>query len=156
MKDYDIHIDGGSEVTLFGTEDDTIVVPASVKFDTDHDQADIDIKGKSIVKIGIPKQAEHIELNVKDATLKISNLTYKRIEIDAKGSLVIDLEDAEGAIDVNMVGGEAEMRVPKGYKFNVREEGKKNKLVYNMPVTVNTDNVIELNGKDSVLKIIEK
>ena len=45
MKDYDIKIKKAAEATLFATDNDTIVVPSKVKFDTDRDQADIDIDG---------------------------------------------------------------------------------------------------------------
>ena len=154
MKDYDIKIKNSSEVTLYGTEDNTIVVPATVKFDTDHEQADIDIDGDIPVKVGIPKNAEHIEIDIKGGVLNVSNLAFERIEIDTKGDLKLALDGTQGAVDINIIGGNVELRVPKGFAFNTRCEGKNNNIECNTVTTADTCNMIELNGKNSVLKII--
>jgi len=156
MKDYDIRIKSSTEVTFYGTDDDTIVVPASVKFDTDRSQADIDIDGDSAVKIGIPKNAEHIEIDIRGGVLNISNLTFERIEIDSKSNLKISLEDTQGRVDINLLEGEAELTVPAGFQFDTRNEGRNTRIECDIPTTDNTCNMIEFNGRSSVLKIVEK
>ena len=156
MTDYDITIKTSSEVTLYGTEDDTIVVPSTVRFDTDRKKADIDIDSDSAVRVGIPKNAEHIEISIKGGVLNMSNLVFEKAEIDAKNDVRVTLDGTEGAVDINILDGKAELAVPAGFKFDTKCEGKNNNIECDIATTSETSNVIELNGKNSVLKIIEK
>ena len=107
MNDYDIKIKGECDVTFFGTDDNTIVVPATVKFDTDCKKADIEISDTNPVKIGIPSRAEKVEIEIKESRLKMSNLTAEQFEIDGKGTIVVDIENITGSIEINMIGGSA-------------------------------------------------
>lgn len=153
MKDYDIKIKKAEEVTIYGTDNDTIVVPSKVKFDTDRDQADIDIEGVAKALVGIPPEAEHIELFIEDAVLNLKGISFERMEIDGEGKLTISLEDVDGSIDINMIKGTAELIVPSGFAFATRCEGKNNVIDCQVPLTEGAKNVIELNGKNSTLTI---
>ena len=154
MKDYDIKVRGRCEITFFGTDNDTIIVPSNVKFDSDRDSADIDIEAGSNVTIGIPCEAEHVELDVMDSNISIKDLSFEKLEIDAKGRIEVKIENVKGPIDINMVSGEAVLKVPEGYSFRTNREGKNNFIECSIPQDISTDNVIELNLKNSVLKIV--
>ena len=153
MKDYDIKIKGSCAVKVFGTKDDTIVVPSDVKLDSDRNRADIDIKDVSDVKIGIPGEAEKIELNITDSTMKISDLSFEEFEIDAKGEITVELSGTEGPVDINMIGGKATLIVPEGFSFFTVNKGKNNTIECALSETPGSNNKIELNGKDSTLII---
>ena len=156
MKEYDIKIKNGCDIRFFGTDNNTIVIPADVKMDTDRDQVDIDIKADTKVEIGIPEKAEHIELGIEDANLKIENISWERIEIDAKGQINIEMNNVDGSIDVNMAGGFAELIVPADYSFVTRCEGRNNTIECDIPTDPSSANVIELNGKNTTLVIKRK
>ena len=153
MKDYDIKIRNNSEIRIYGTKDNTIVFPADVKLDADHDQADIDILQNTNAVIGLPGKAEHVELNIEDAKLKIEDVVFERCEIDAKGVIEVDLSNVTGSIDINMVGGKATLLVPADYKFRTNCEGKGNAIECEAAEYAEASNVIELNGKNSTLTI---
>ena len=125
MKEYDIKIKNGCDIRFFGTDNNTIVIPADVKMDTDRDQVDIDIKADTKVEIGIPEKAEHIELGIEDANLKIENISWERIEIDAEGQINISkLGDLvyHGALDLT---GALQLYSPKNYKgYDISAEFK--------------------------------
>jgi len=156
MKDYDIKIKNGREITFFGTSDDTIVVPSSVKFDTDCKRADIEINEETTVKIGIPNVADHIELDVAGARLIIKDLTFDRMEIDAKGQITVQTENIRGSIDINMIGGTAELIVDGNYKFDKVVKGRNNNIETSIATSAEAPYKVELNGKESVLKITRK
>ena len=153
MKDYDIKIKKASEVTLYATDNDTIVVPSKVKFDTDRDSADIDIEDVEKALVGIPPMADHIELFIENATLNLKGISFERMEIDAEGRITIIADQINGNIDINMLKGEAELVIPEGFSFNARCEGKNNEIRCEIPEDPNAKNTIELNGKNSVLTI---
>ena len=153
MKDYDIRIKNSNEVSLFGTTDNTITVPANVKLDSDLNRLDIDIKNQELVKICLPNKAEKVELNITDSKLYIHDVSYDEFEIDAKGKIVIDITNVNGPIDINMVGGEAELIVHEGYGFRTVCKGKNNTINNSIAEDNTSLNVIELNGKDTVLNI---
>ena len=153
MKDYDIKIKKASEATLFATDNDTIVVPSKVKFDTDHDQADIDIDGVEKALIGIPPMAGNIEVFIENATLYLKGISFERLEIDGEGKIAIIADRIEGNIDINMLKGEAELVVPEGCGFSTRTEGKNNTISCQIETDPASATTIELNGKNSVLTI---
>ena len=153
MKDYDIKIKNAKTVTLYGTENDTIVVPSKARIDTDRDQADIDIEGVENTIVGIPPKAGHIELFIEDTVLDLKGISFERIEIDGSGKIVIRLDSIEGNIDINMIRGEAELTVPSGYSFVTRCEGKNNEIDCDIDQDPDAKNVIEFNGKNSKLTI---
>lgn len=156
MKDYDIKIKKAEKVTIYGTDNDTIVVPSQVNFETNRNQAEIDIDGVAKALIGIPPKADHIELFIENSVLNLQGISFNRMEIDGEGKLYIVLEDADGSIDVNMIHGEAELIVPSDFVFKTRCEGKNNVIDCKIPTDPSAKNVIELNGKNSVLTIRNK
>lgn len=153
MKDYEITIKKASEVTIFATDNDTLVVPSKVTFESSHDQAEIIIDGVENATIGIPPKADHIELSVENATVNLKGISYSRIEIDGKGKLLINTDTLSGNIDINMISGEAELVIPSGARFATRTEGKNNTISCLVPEEPSSETIIELNGKNSVLKI---
>ena len=156
MKDYDIKIRNNSEIKIYGTSDNTITIPCEVKIDTDRNHADIDIVKETNAVIGLPSQVEHVELNIEDAKVKLEGIDFGQFEIDAKGSVEIDITNLSGCIDINMVGGMAVLKVPDDYRFNTRCEGKGNEIECSLPTDDASANVIELNGKNSKLIIESK
>jgi len=156
MKDYDIKIKGGCEVTLYGTSDNTIVVPSDVKLDADGNRADIEVSSGEPVKIGIPAQAEKVELEMKESKLFVKDLAFEQLEIDGKGTVVVDVENVTGSIEINMVGGNAVIKVPADYSFKAENRGRGTEIENELSSDDSASNRIELNGKDSVLKILAK
>ena len=154
MKDYDINIKGSCEVKVFGTNDNTMVVPASVKFDSDRNKADIDIKDERDVKIGIPGQAEKIELNITDSRISVTDIKFEQLEIDGKGDITIEVSGVEGKIDINMIGGTAKLMVPSGFAFSTECKGKNNRIECDLAEDQTSPVRIELNGKDTRLTIV--
>ena len=153
MKDYEITIKKASEVTIFATDNDTLVFPSKVTFESSHNAAEILIDGLENTTIGIPPQADHIELSVENATVNLKGISYSRIEIDGKGKLRINTDTLSGNIDINMISGEAELIVPADAKFSTRSEGKNNTINCPVPTDPNAQVTIELNGKNSTLSI---
>jgi len=153
MKDYEIKIENANEVILYATDNDTIVVPSSVHFETDRDQAEINIDGVENVLIGIPPKAGHIELFIKDSRLQMKGISFERMEIDGDGKLSILADHVDGNIDVNLLKSEAELIVSSDYVFTTRTEGKNNEIDCQAKTDPNAKNVIELNGKNSKLTI---
>lgn len=153
MKDYDINIKGTSSVEIFGTKDNTIVVPSDVKFDSDRNKADIDIKDVSDIKIGIPENVEKIELNITDSKISVTDLSFENLEIDGKGEITITIDGTNGPIDINMIGGAATLIVPEGFSFFTEAKGRNNRIDSCIAEDHSSANRIELNGRDSVLMI---
>lgn len=156
MKDYDINIKGSCDVKVFGTKDNTIVVPSDVKLDSDRNKADIDIKDVSDVKIGIPENAEKIELKVADSKISVTDLSFENLEIDGKGDITIEVDGTNGPIDINMIGGTATLIVPEGFSFFTETKGKNNRIDSSLLEDHTSANKIELNGKDTTLVIKQK
>lgn len=153
MKDFDIKIKGSCEARIFGTGDETMVLPCNAKIDTAGDKGDITTDTKE-VKIGLPSCAEKVEIAATGSDITIESLKFETLEIDAKEKITIRLIDTEGKIDINMVGGEATLIVPEGYTFTTSVKGKNNKIECDLEEDVTSGNCIEINGKDSALKII--
>lgn len=153
MKDYDINVKGAQNVKVFGTKDNTIVVPSDVRLDSDRNKADIDIKDVSDVKIGIPENAEKIELNITDSKIAVTDLSFEEFEIDGKGEITVEIDGTNGPIDINMIGGTATLIVPEGFSFFAVVKGKNNRIDSDIAEDHSSANKIELNGKDTVLLI---
>lgn len=157
MKDYDIKIKNANEVRIYGTDNDTIVVPSKVRFDTARGHADIDIKDVSDVQIGLPDKAEKIELNISSASLSVEGISFEKMEIDAKGDIKVAVDGLSGKLDINMIGGTCELLVPADFKFSTRCEGRDNSIeCTGVAATEGASNIIELNGKNSTLRITAK
>ncbi|MCR5529272.1 MAG: hypothetical protein K6F49_08645 [Saccharofermentans sp.] len=153
MKDFDIKIKGSCEARIFGTGDETMILPSNAKIDTARDKGDITTDAKN-VKIGLPSCAEKVEIAAEASDITIESLEFETLEIDAKEKVTIRLIDTKGKIDINMIGGEATLIVPEEYTFTTSVKGKNNKIESSLGEDVTSGNIIELNGKDSALKII--
>ena len=156
MVDYDIKIREAGKITLYGTADNTIVVPSNVKFDTDRRKADIEIDSNIAAKVGIPDKAEKVELEAKNAEVYLKDLTFENLEMDCKGTMVIDVLNIAGSLEINMVGGEAVLRVPADFSFRVVNKGRSTTVDCSVATDDSAENIVEFNGKDSSLKIVQK
>ena len=153
MRDFDIKIEKNSIVTIFGTEDDTIVIPAEAKIDPSRSKFDISL-GDKATKFGIPHDSEKIEINADGSNITVENVSFERLEIDAKGSVLVKLDGTTGPVDINMAGGEATLIVNEDFSFTTDLKGKNNKIECDIEEDTTSENVIQLNGKDSILKIV--
>lgn len=151
-----------------------------VLFDDKYNNLDIDIKSKNEIKdlsinLYIPeKYIDDIELNSKIKYLNISNLDIKKIEYDgdlkylnvnnSKGIIVlntsksdveVEYDKFDGILEVNLINSTARVTMPKDTKYKTVLKGKKNEFI-NAINTEESDNIIELNGLNSKLVVIEK
>lgn len=151
-----------------------------IKFDDLYNKMDIDIKNskpleKSIINIYIPpKYLDEMELNSKSKTLNIFNLDINKLEYDgilkylnvnnSKGKIVLnttkcDIEACydklDGILEINTFNGISRVVIPKDSKYQTILKGVKNQFI-DANETPNADNIIELNGVNSKLIIIEK
>ena len=167
-------------IELLSSKYENLAELFKVKFDDLYNKLDIDVKNNKkldsiIFNIYLPeKYIEEIELNTKIKSLNISNLEISKLEFDgelkyinvknSKGRIVLnatkcDIEanyDAfNGELEVNTFNSTARVQIPKGTKYKTILKGIKNQFVDE----TNTDeatNIIELNGMNSKLIIIEK
>ena len=151
-----------------------------VKFDDLYNSLDIDVKSKKyvkdvILKLYIPeKYINDIELKSKIKQLNISNIKIDKLEYDgdlkylnvnnSKGTIVLNTtkcdveakyDKFDGTLEVNTFNSTARVELPKGTSYKTILKGIKNQFIdaYN---NEESDNVIELNGINSKLIIIEK
>ena len=151
-----------------------------ITFDDLYYKLDIDIKSKKqiqdmVINMYLPeKYINDIELNSKIKILNISNLELNKLEYDgdlkylnvknSKGEIVLnttkcDIEanydKLEGMLEVNTINSVARVEVPKGTEYKTILKGVKNKFI-DSTNTEESNNVIELNGMNSKLIVIEK
>ena len=168
------------KVELLSSKYENINELFKIKFDELYNKLDIDIKNSKIIdniilNIYLPeKYIEDIELNTKIKTLNISNIEISKLEFDgelkyinvknSKGKVVLnttrcdieaDYDKLDGELEVNIINSTARVQIPKGSKYKTILKGKKNQFV-NETNTDEATNIIELNGLNSKLIIIEK
>ena len=168
------------KIEILSDEEENLQELYKVKIDNRYDRLDIDIKGKSIVQdvvvnIFIPeKYIGEIELNSKMKHLNISNLELNKLEYDGelkylnvekvKGTIVlnvtkcdveVDYDELDGALEINTINSTARVKLPRNNKYKTVLKGIKNEFI-NANSIENSSNVIELNGVNSKLIIIEK
>lgn len=183
-KIYELNIIPNNEekvkIELLSNEEENLEELFKIKIDDLYDNTDIDIKSaKQVEDITInmylpEKYIDNIELNSKMKILNISNIDMKRIEYDgtlkylnvrnSKGKVILnttkcDIEASydkfDGALEVNTINSVARVEIPKGTKYKTILEGIKNEFV-NAVSDEDEKNIIELNGANSKLIIIEK
>ena len=183
-KIYELNIMPNSEekvkIELLSNEQENLENVFKVKFDNLYNRLDIDIKEKEQIKdvsinIYLPqKYIDEIELNSKIKELNISDLDFRKLEYDgdlkylnvkkSKGRIVLntskcDIEASydklDGILEVNTINSVARVEIPKGTEYKTILKGIKNEFVDAIN-TENSNNVIELNGVNSKLLIIEK
>ena len=168
------------KIELLSNEEDNLEENYKIKFDDLYNKLDIDIKSKKeaqniSINMYLPeKYINEIELKSKIKELNISNLDYKKLEYDgdlkylnvrnSKGKMVLNTtkcdveaiyDKLDGTLEVNIFNSTARVEVPKGTEYKTILKGFKNEFVD----AVNTEeakNVIELNGMNSKLIVIEK
>ncbi|MBR3254984.1 MAG: helix-turn-helix domain-containing protein [Clostridia bacterium] len=168
------------KIELISNIEDNLVEAYKIKMDNLYNKLDIDIKSKKDVEdicinMYLPeKYIEEIELNSKIKTLNISNLELEKIEYDGtlkyinvnntKGKVVLnttkcDIEanydKLDGILEVNIINSTARVVIPKGTEYKTILKGVKNQFIDSIN-TEESNNVIELNGINSKLIIIEK
>lgn len=183
-KIYELNIMPNSEekvkIELLSNEQENLENVFKVKFDNLYNRLDIDIKEKEQIKdvsinIYLPqKYIDEIELNSKIKELNIYDLDFRKLEYDgdlkylnvkkSKGRIVLntskcDIEASydklDGILEVNTINSVARVEIPKGTEYKTILKGIKNEFVDAIN-TENSNNVIELNGVNSKLLIIEK
>ena len=151
-----------------------------INFDNLYNRLDINIKNKHnirnvVINIFLPeKYINDIEINSTMRLLGVSNLNFKKLEYDgalkylnvnnSKGEVVLnttksdieaDYDKFEGSLEVNTINSVARVRIPKGTNYKTILKGKKNEFVDAVNVEESI-NIIELNGFNSKLIVIEK
>jgi len=167
-------------IELLSSKYENLAELFKVKFDDLYNKLDIDVKNNKkldsiIFNIYLPeKYIEEIELNTKIKTLNIYNIEISKLEFDgelkyinvknSKGKIVLnatkcdieaDYDTFNGELEVNIFNSTARVQLPKGTKYKTILKGLKNQFIDE----TNTDeatNIIELNGMNSKLIIIEK
>lgn len=183
-KIYELNIIPNDEekvkVELLSNKEENMKENFKITFDDFYYKLDIDIKSKKqiqdmVINMYLPeKYINDIELNSKIKILNISNLELNKLEYDgdlkylnvknSKGEIVLnttkcDIEanydKLEGMLEVNTINSVARVEVPKGTEYKTILKGIKNEFI-DAVNTENSNNVIELNGINSKLIIIEK
>jgi len=181
---YELNIIPNAEekvkVELLSNKEENLKENFKITFDDLYNKLDIDIKSKKqiqdmVINMYLPeKYINDIELNSKMKILNISNLELNKLEYDgdlkylnvknSKGEIVLnttkcDIETnydkLEGMLEVNTINSVARVEIPKGTKYKTVLKGIKNEFI-DAVNTENSNNVIELNGMNSKLIIIEK
>ena len=181
---YELNIIPNAEekvkVELLSNKEENLKENFKITFDDLYNKLDIDIKSKKqiqdmVINMYLPeKYINDIELNSKIKILNISNLELNKLEYDgdlkylnvknSKGEIVLnttkcDIEanydKLEGMLEVNTINSVARVEVPKGTEYKTVLKGIKNEFI-DAVNTENSNNVIELNGINSKLIVIEK
>ena len=167
------------KIEILSNEEENLVEVFKIKFDDLYNRLEIDIKSNkniedSVVRMYIPeKYIDDIELNSKIKTLNICNLELNELEYDgelkylnvrdSKGEIVLnttkcDIEanynKLEGTLEINTINSTARVEIPKGTEYKTILKGIKNEFIDAID-TEDSKNVIELNGMNSKLIIIE-
>ncbi len=168
------------KIELLSDEEENLEELYKIKLDNLYNRLDIDIKGKSnaqdiIVNMYIPeKYIDEIELNSKMKILNISDLDLNKLEYDGelkylnvekvKGTIVlnvtkcdveVDYDELNGTLEINTINSTARVGLPKNNKYKTVLKGIKNKFIDANSIE-DSPNVIELNGANSKLIIMEK
>ena len=168
------------KVELLSDNNDNLKNSFKIEFDNHYNKIDIDItnnekKTDTIVNIYLPqKYIEDIEINTKVKTMNINGLEIEKLEFDgilkyinvkkSKGTIVLNTtkcdveafyDKFEGNLEVNIINSTARVQIPKETKYKTILKGMKNKFINENSVD-DANNIIELNGLNSKLIIIEE
>ena len=167
-------------VELFSNEEENIEGLYKVKFDDLYYKLDIDIKSKKdikdiLVNLYLPsKYVNEIELKSKIKLLNIDGLNCEKLEYDGnlkylniknselkivlnttKSDVEIDYDKFSGTLEVNTINSISRVYLPKGTQYQTVQKGIKTQFVDANSI-IDAINIIELNGANSKLIIIEK
>lgn len=173
------NIDEKVKVELLSNEIENIEDVFKVKFDDRYTDLDIDIKSKLknsdiSINLYLPKKyINDIELNSKlkylniydldlnieyDGDLKYLNVSNSKSNIvlnTTKSDVEASYDIFDGTLEVNTFNSTSRVYIPKNTKYKTFLKGRKNEFVDSVN-TEESNNVIELNGMNSKLIIIEK
>lgn len=173
------NIDEKVKVELLSNEIENIEDVFKVKFDDRYTDLDIDIKSKLknsdiSINLYLPKKyINDIELNSKlkylniydldlnieyDGDLKYLNVSNSKSNIvlnTTKSDVEASYDIFDGTLEVNTFNSTSRVYIPKNTKYKTVLKGRKNEFVDSVN-TEESNNVIELNGMNSKLIIIEK
>ena len=167
------------KVELFSNEE-SVEELFKIKFDDLYNKLDIDIKNKkqvkdAVINLYIPeKYIDEIELKSKMKSLNIFNIRIDKLEYDgelkylnvnnSKGRIVLnatkcDIEakydSFDGELEVNTFNSTSRVEIPKGTEYKTILKGIRNQFI-DANNKEEAENIIELNGLNSKLIIIEK
>ena len=183
-KVYELNLVASHEekvkVELLSNEEEKLDEVYKIKFDDLYNRLDLDIKGKHEVKdilinLYLPeKYIEEIELKSKIKYLNIANLSCEKFEYDgdlkylnvknSKGRIVLnatkcdieaDYDKLDGILEVNTFNSVSRIKLPKNSQYKTVLKGIKNEFI-DATDSNESNNIIELNGLNSKLIIIEK
>ena len=168
------------KVEVMSNSEENLEDSFKIKFDDLYNKLDIDIKNKKdindiTINLYIPeKYINDIELNSKIKTLNISNIDIKKLEYDgslkymnvkcSKGEIVlnttkcdveVEYDKLDGRLEVNTFNSTSRVTIPKDNTYKTILKGTKNEFI-DAYSTDDSNNIIELNGINSKLIIIEK
>lgn len=173
------NIDEKVKVELLSNEIENIEDVFKVKFDDRYTDLDIDIKSKLknsdiSINLYLPKKyINDIELNSKlkylniydldlnieyDGDLKYLNVSNSKSNIvlnTTKSDVEANYDIFDGTLEVNTFNSTSRVYIPKNTKYKTVLKGRKNEFVDSVNIE-ESNNVIELNGMNSKLIIIEK
>ena len=183
-KIYELNIKPNIEekvkIELLSDEEENLSELYKIKIDDIYNRMDIDIKGKSeyediAVNLYLPqKYIDEIELNSKIKNLNIFDLDVLELEYDgelkylninnSKGKIVLNVtksdvevtyDKLDGTLEVNTINSTARVTLPSNTKYKTVLKGIHNKFIDDNSIE-DSSNIIELNGANSKLIIIEK
>ena len=168
------------KVEILSNEEEKLQDLFKIKFDNLYNKLDLNVKGKSsiqdiVINLFLPeKYIEEIELKSKIKILNISNLNINKLEYDgelkylnvnnSKGTIVLNAtkcdveakyDKLDGTLEVNTINSTTRVEIPKNSNYKTILKGFRNKFIDANSVD-ESDNIIELNGANSKLIIIEK
>ena len=172
--------DESVKVELSSNEEEKLNELYEVKFDNLYNKLDIDIETKkhvrdAIVDLYLPeKYINDIELNAKMKILNVVDIDFKKIEYDGKlkylnvknsvGAIVlnttkcdveVDYDKLDGSLEINTFNSVTRVSLPKEANYKTILKGRKNEFIDAIN-TENSKNLIELNGINSKLFVIQK
>ena len=153
MKNYEIDYKNITVAQIFGTPENTINIPAGVDFESHGLDLELKVKGIDNSKIGILPEVGTIEVSVEDARICIKDVTFEKLEIDAKGMITVCIENSRGDIDINMIGGQATVVLITDADYKYRVEGN-NKVIGNIDGE-NGTYTLEANGKNCTVVVFK-
>ena len=183
-KVYELNLSASNDelvkVELISNEEEHIEEYYKVKFDDLYNKLDIDIKSKkdiNDIKVNLylpSKYINEIELKSKIKILNIDGLNCEKLEYDGilkylnvknsktriilnttKSDIEADYDKFEGVLEVNTFNSISRVKLPKESIYKTILKGKKNEFIDAVTME-DANNIIELNGINSKLIIIEK
>lgn len=183
-KSYEINIKPNDleivKIEVLSNEEENLEELFKIKFDNIYNKLDIDIKNKSksndiSINIYIPeKYINDIELKSKSKCLNISNININELEYDGslkylnvknsknkiilnttKCDVEVEYDKFDGVLEVNTFNSVSRVKLPKDSEYKTILKGIKNQFEDEKNNELSS-NVLELNGLNSKLIVIEK